>query len=354
MDKATLLEVLRDACRAPSGDNAQPWRFRVSGETVRIINAAEKDTSLFNWRQRTNHVALGACIENLTISAESRGFRADTKLFPDPTDHFIVAEVTLTPDPSAHNELAPYIAIRASNRKKYKPEPIEGAKLDALARLGGKEGRVVFVADRAGVNNLARIVSAGEKLALENKGIHDFLFSHVTWSKEEDAAKHGFLIDTFEFTPPQRAAFKLFRNWNILKLFLPLGISKMIAKDMEKVHATSAAFGAIIAPEGSDEAFIRAGQLLERLWLTAASLGLSMQGVTAVGFLGATVLAHEAPGLAPEHQELLRVRYAELAKAFDVSAQESICFTFRIGYAEPPTALTTRLAPNVDFVEQVK
>lgn len=342
--------ILEDACRAPSGDNAQPWRFEVKGDTVRVINVPEKDTSLFNWHQRTNHVALGACVENLRISAESRGFHVGLKLFPDTADRLVVAEVVLTPDSSASNELAPHIAKRASNRRRYWPKKIGPEELDALAKLAdGSHARVAFVTDEAGIKSLARTVSAGEKLVLEDRNIHDFLFSHVTWDRKEDAAKHGFLIDTFEFAPPQRAAFKLFSNWNILKLFRPFGISAMVAKDMESVHATSAAFGAILISGGSDEDFLRAGMLLERLWLTATKIGLAMQGVTTVGYLGARVLAGEPGSLSPAHQQLLRERYAALAEAFEASSSESFGFVFRIGYADAPSAMTTRSEARVEY-----
>jgi hypothetical protein len=345
----TISAILRDACRAPSGDNAQPWRFEVRGDIIRVINIPAKDTSLFNWRQRTNHVALGACVENLKISAESRGFRANVTLFPEAADRLVVADVALTPDAPARNDLAPFIVERASNRKRYWPKKVEAEKLAALANLAEAEQRVAFVESEAGVKELARIVSAGEKLALEDRDIHDFLFAHVTWSKEEDSRKHGFLIDTFEFAPPQRVAFRLFSRWNILKFFLPLGISTMVAKDMEKVHATSAAFGAILAQGDSDEDFVRAGMLLERVWLTAAKLGLALQGVTTVGYLGARVLACEPGGLSPAHQALLRDRYAELSAAFGRAPSESFGFVFRLGYADPPSAMTTRAEPDVHW-----
>lgn len=348
-----ILEILRDACRAPSGDNTQPWRFKVEGNELYVINAVEKDSSLFNWRQRTSHVALGACIENIRISSEHRGYAADVTLFPDPHDELVIARITLTPRPEASNELAPFISARASNRKKYLPQQIEQEKLDALAGLSGTEGqdgmRTRFIQDRRQVEELARIVSAGEKLALENRSIHDFLFSHVTWSKAEDARRHGFLIDTFEFAPPQRAAFKLFSHWNILKLFLPVGISNAIVKDMEKVHSTAAAFGAIIAPADTAKDFVRAGMLMERLWLTAAKLGLSIQAVTAVGFLGPCVLAGEASGLSSTHQRLLQERYGELARMFGIAPGEAFGFIFRIGYADPPSAMTTRFEPAVEW-----
>lgn len=349
ISKELLIDILRDGCRAPSGDNAQPWRFRVTGNVLQVINAAEKDTSLFNWQQRTNHVALGACIENIRLSAGSHGYRADIALLPDAADEFVVAEIALVPNAGAKAELANQIPVRASNRRMYEPRPIEVEKLAALTDLSGDDGRIIVRTERDAINKLAHIVSAGEKLALENKSIHDFLFSHITWSKEEDAQKHGFLIDTFEFTPPQRAAFRFFSRWSILKLFLPLGISKAIAKDMERVHATAAAFGAVLTQGDTPQDFLRAGMLLERMWLTATSLGLSLQGVTAVGFLGPCVLAGEAVGLSGDHQRLLTGRYAELSNMYERREPEAFAFTFRLGYAEPPSAMTTRLEPLIEW-----
>lgn len=353
MERGTVLEILRDACRAPSGDNAQPWRFEVRGDTIWVINMPEKDTSLFNWRQMTNHVALGATIENLRVSAEAKGFRTEINFFPDAPDRLIVAEAVLTPDASMRNDLAPYIAQRASNRKSYLPKKIEPEKLAQLAALAENESsRVSFISDEATVREVAHIVSAGEKLALENRSIRDFLFSHVTWTREEDEQKHGFFIDTFEFNPVQRAAFKLFRNWNALRFFLPLGISTMVAKDAEKVHRTSAAFGAVIAPGRSDEDFIRAGMLLERLWLAATQLGLALQPTTTVHFIGARVRGDDPGDISEQHQRLLDERYAMLAQKFGVSDLEEFGLVFRLGYADSPSAVTTRFEPNVTWLSR--
>ncbi len=347
-DNTILLEILRDACRAPSGDNAQPWRFAIRGNIVRVINVPENDTSPFNWQQISNHVALGAVVENLRISAEAHGFRTSIALFPDENDRLVVAEVTLAPDLSIRNDLAPFIASRATNRKNYHAKAIEPEKFSELSALAsGQESRIAFVTDSTTVNSVARIVSIGEKLAIENKSIHDFLFDHVTWTKEEDAVRHGFFIDTFEFIPPQRIAFRLFRNWNILKLFLPFGISNVIARDTAKVHATAAAFGAIIVPNGASEDFLKAGMLLERLWLTAQRLGLSLQPTTTVHLIGTRILAGDPGDLSLMHQKLLRENYAALAARFLLKGTERFGFVFRLGYAETPSARTTRSEPNI-------
>ena len=57
--------IIRAAVCAPSGDNVQPWRFVVSGNSINIFDIPERDTSLYNCSQNTSHIAHGAAIENI-------------------------------------------------------------------------------------------------------------------------------------------------------------------------------------------------------------------------------------------------------------------------------------------------
>ena len=351
IEREVLLEILRDACRAPSADNTQPWRFIVESDTIRVINTGDQVESIFNYRQMANHVSLGACIENLCVSAEGHGFQVDLTLFPDPSNRLVVARVVLIQNVGVTNGLAPFIKHRASNRKKYHPKKIVP---DVLAQFGvladGVGGRMALISNEEDVKAMSHTISVGEKLALETKSIHDFLFEHVTWTKKEDGEKHGFLIDTFEFTPPQRAAFKLFSNWNILKFFLPLGIADFIAHDMEKVHATAAVFGAIIMPGKEDEDYLKTGILFERLWLAATKLDLSLHPTSGLNFFAMPILEGNYFGLRASAVELLTNRYRELAEQFGVAIGETVTIAFRLGHADPPSAVTTRFEPNVTWL----
>lgn len=342
-----LLEILRDACRAPSADNTQPWRFVLRGNTVRVVNTGDQIESVFNYRQQVNYVGLGACVENLRISAEGRGFKTRLHLFPDANDISVVAAITLTSDVTAYNHLAPFIKNRTSNRKRYHPRSIEPEKLNEFAALEEGGGRIAFVTGER-VKTVAHIVSIGEKLTLQTKSIHNFLFKHVTWSKEDDTNRHGFYIETFEFTPLQKTIFKLFRNWNILKFFIPLGFPNFVARDMEKIYATSGAFGVILAKNNSAEDYVRIGMLFERLWLTAAKLGLALQPTSGLNFFSQPVLDGHTFDLDDASIALVRERYRELQSIFDARKGETIGIAFRLGYADAPSALTTRFEPVVE------
>ena len=78
-----LREILEAAIRAPSGENCQPWRFVLKGESVELWNRPERDQSLYNWGQRASYMAHGAALENLVLAAGARGFGADVAYFPE-------------------------------------------------------------------------------------------------------------------------------------------------------------------------------------------------------------------------------------------------------------------------------
>jgi len=351
MNKKIILKILQDACQAPSGDNIQPWKFSVRENTIQVINAGDQTESIFNYKQMVNHVSLGACIENLRISAENHGIRADVHLFPDLNNSLIVAEVALVPDTAIHNSLASFIEKRTSNRKKYHSKEVEAEKLKEISLLDGdSKGRITFVSG-VKVKEIAHLISTGEKIVLENKSIHDFLFKHVTWTKEEDAQKHGFFIDTFEFAPPQKVLFKLFSNWNILKWFIPLGFPDFVAKDMEKIYGTSSAFGAIVMSGKNSKDYVLAGMFFERCWLTATKLGLSLQPTTGLHFFAQPILENSHFELSEKTTSLITERYIALEQAYGITKDETIALAFRLGYADTPSASTTRFEPVVTFGE---
>jgi hypothetical protein len=351
MERNVVMEILRDACKAPSADNIQPWRFVVEANAIRVINAGDQTEEIFNYRQMVNHASLGACIENLRVSAENRGYEVDLKLFPDPHNKLVVADVRLSSGTPNGNELASYITSRATNRKPYLPKQIEPEKLITLSSLETGPGqRIVFVSNKAEVKMIARIISAGEKLVFENKAIHDFLFEHITWTQAEDRKKHGFFIDTFELAPPQKAAFKFFSNWKVLRFFVPLGVANFIANEVRKIHETSSVFGAIIISEKSPEDYLRAGILFEKLWLTVTKLALALQPTTGLHFFAQPILDNNRFGLPKSKVSFLSQRYEELKSAFGANTKETIALAFRLGYGSTPSATTTRFEPDVTWI----
>lgn len=295
-------------------------------------------------------MALGAAIENARIAAEAEGFSTRIELFPSVKKE-TVARLQLKEGNAKANELAAAIAKRASNRHRYFDKPLPSgalARLKACAKA--EEGaELSLVTEIANVRRIGELMSAGERITLENKAIHSFLFKHVTWNPEDDAQRHGFYIKTFEFKPPQEAAFRLFRNWNILRLFHPLGVTRAIAKDMAGIYGSSAAFGAISIPEFSPEAFVRAGMLLERVWLTATNLGIALQATSSIPLLAAALSKGGGTELSKDHARLVQERASSLSAEFAIPPGEHLVFAFRLGFAPEPSARTSRAEPQITY-----
>jgi len=97
MNKEIINKILEAAVRAPSGDNVQPWEFKVSEGYTRIdlYNLPEKDNSYYNYNQLASYIAHGAVIENIAIASGHLGYKAEINLFPDDGRLNLVASIEL-------------------------------------------------------------------------------------------------------------------------------------------------------------------------------------------------------------------------------------------------------------------
>jgi len=348
-----MKKLIEAAIRAPSGENCQPWRFVVQGNTIRLYNVPEKDTSLYNFGQRGSLVSHGALIENLDIAARGAGFRMAVDLLPDAGDRTLVAILTFSEAAIVNDPLFPFIMRRATNRKPYKtgllPEREKKAVLAAAEEAGGE---LHIIDDPEKIKRVADAVSVNEELVFSNKNLHQFFFSHLNWTEEEDKKQgSGFFIDTLELSPPARLALKLFRHWMLLRIAnYVFGISKKIARDNAKVYRASAAMGLIRMQGNGDADFVNAGRVFERVWLTAAMRGLSLQPITGVLFFMQRLQAGDTRGFSVKETRRISEAYDAILRAFGVSGG-TVPIVFRVGYATPPTARASRQEPVIDRLQ---
>lgn len=350
MEKKTIQSIIVEAVHAPSGDNAQPWRFEVRGDVIDIYNLVGRDATLFNFRNRGDFLAHGALIENISIAAAHFGYNAEVACFPEEGRDEHTATVRLQNGASEKEEgLFEAIRQRATNRRVYKTYALTEDDKKAIERAQNNNTKIVLVDDREGVKKMAEVVSLNERLLLENKHIHDFLFSIIRWTDEEEEGKPGMHVKTLELAPPQRFAFRRFKNWGFVEKANKFGISKFIAKENAKLYASSSAIGAIVMEGDSPEDFMRAGRVLQRMWLTITSTGLSLQPVTAVAYLAQRIKAGEASELSVEHQELIKKADEETRKLLGIGNNETIAMVFRIGKADAPGGRSLKLDPDITW-----
>jgi nitroreductase len=341
-----IQKILELAVAAPSGENCQPWRFVVRGREIRVFNVPGRDQGLYNFRQRGSYIAHGAALENIALGAPRFGYTAQIELFPDERESDLVARVRLTESSTEEHVLYPYISERVTNRKGYMATPLTAAERAALKRAGD----IRFVEDAVGRARLSRAIAINERLIFEHRPLHSYLFDNLRWTPaEEEQYGRGLSLQALEVPPPVQVGFKtVFKRWGAVQVLNRIGFSKFVSNDNAKTYASSAALGAVVVPGDSRKDFVAAGRMFQRMWLYATQLGLSVHPVTALVYLWQRLHAGETGGLSASHAALVDQAYRTIAEGFGVG-ETTIAMTFRIGRADPPSARSYRLPPDVVF-----
>lgn len=279
-----LDECLRAATLAPSSHNTQPWRFRLIGENIDLIADRTRALPANDPFDRELTISCGAALFNLRAAAAARSRVALVDEFPFPDDEDLLARVTLCTGlqsdiPNAAS-LDAVIDKRRTYRKRFLDEAVDQTTIDSLVLAA--ECEQCLASPIAGPTQRER---AAELIAEAD----ETLWNDATWRREISSWMHpqrkneGFLIPGLS----QRAAQIVVRSFD-------LG-SGVAARDQQILEGTPLLL-VIGTPADEVADWLRAGQALERILLTACAAGLQ------ASFLNQ-----------PIHVDRLRTRLRDLA-----------------------------------------
>jgi hypothetical protein len=356
--KEILSEILKLAINAPSGHNAQPWRFVIKEESLFIYDIPDKDKILFNYKQRGSMIAHGALIENIFIIASKKGFRTNLELFPNNQEPNLIAKIDFKKDDHKYEyeNLYPFILKRTTNRRPFKKITLKEIDKTALENFSksipNKEFEFVFFADKEVIKEVAGPFSAGDKVLFDNAFVHRDLFTNINWTiEEEKERKEGLYVGTKELSFLDKIILKyVFSNWKLIKkLNGKIGLLTKIAEKRESLYRKCSAIGLIVSEGNSSTDFVKSGRILQRLWLTATSLGLSFQPVS-VGlmYLGQNIEKENPKELTTDQVEYVKKAYEKIKSVFHIE-DKTPTFSFRLGYAGDPTASSLKKSPEIIY-----
>lgn len=344
--------IANAATRAPSGDNSQPWRFVFRApDTLEIQALPEKDNALFNIDDSGTLIALGAAIQNAELEAKALGFTLEVRYSGGDS---LTATLVFQKGgelSEIERSLQQAIPLRHSNRKAYKKISLTSDDRQTLLDVAGKTRGVSFtlIEDAEPMVRISRALTTMEEIALQNKLLHKFFFESIFWSKERnDAGTPGLYIKTLELPPPAQLLFKALRHWPVAKFLARIGFPNMVAEMNAKQNASASAFGVITVNQFDREKYIEAGRLLERVWLAAASHGLSLQIVTGILFLARALERNTSAPFSAAERAKVREAYSRIRE--NLKSPDEPLLVFRIGYSTSPTAVSFRRVPVITSV----
>jgi len=343
------IERILDLARwAPSGDNSQPWRFKILGDDRIIITITCKTDNIYEYADgQPTLLAAGFLLETMRIAA-SRFGRAmqwtylGSKKSGNDVHHTVEANLHKTPDIGEDN-LCPYIDIRSVDRRAYRRTrltPEQKAELEAA--LGG-EFRLEW---REGLSerwSLARLNAMATDIRLrlpEAFPVHKRILDWEQRFSREGVPAAAVGVDPLTLKL-MRFVLRDWRRADFFNRFLAGTVIPRVQLDLIPGVFCSAHF--VLSrkteppPEDAVAAFFRTGEALQRFWLTATRLGLAIQP----GLAPLCFAYHGRAGTTVSN----RGRIAKLAKKLTgcFPNDGSVLFLGRIGVSRRvPTARSIR------------
>jgi len=354
-----LMEILNAARWAPSGDNEQPWRFeRRDDDSVTIRLAAPTGANLYEYRGgEPLLLAGGMLLESLRIAATANGrtmaWQHQGNDWPGRID------VRFTPTESlAVDKLYSSLGLRSVDRRPYRDRPLRNEEQAALKDAIGESLVLEWYPRIEKRRQFARMSALATDIRLRAPEAFETHRKVVDW--ERRLSPSGIPAGALGLDWATLKALRWsMRRWSRTRLLNGLGGTVMAARqtDTAPILGSAACFSVRLATpvaERGPNTLLRAGEHLQRFWLTATRLGLAMQPL-----LAPLIFAeYGEKGLPFTTDAAVRAKAAILAASFKQvvgTGTSDVVFMGRIGepWARRPECRSVRrpLAELIDPAE---
>ncbi|OUL95675.1 Acg family FMN-binding oxidoreductase [Paraburkholderia hospita] len=262
--------VLQYAVLAPSNHNAQPWRFIVDGGAIQVCADRMRALPVVDPFDRELLISCGAALFNLRVALCHFGLAYAITTFPSETDPDVVALVHVSRDGHCDAklpELFEAMTARVTTRAPFVDEPVSSSLQQKLRDACDLEGAVATCVERrVDRQAIAQLITEADHIQFADPRFRRELASWI------HPQRHG------DGMPAYGAAVV-----GLLDLAAPLVTSVVRVFDVgagapathEHLVDGSPLIVGISTIRDDQEAWLAAGQALERMLLVAASEGLT-------------------------------------------------------------------------------
>ena len=350
---AVLTWLIAAAGRAPSGDNTQPWQMTPCLDPLAIdfyLDPA-RDLSPMNAGQRMALIACGAAIQNVLLLARERGYnpRLSLKSAADfSTSPQLIARITLTEPlrPTACDHAERTILERVCNRRLYDARTVSPLILAELKQATPATHGIQthWIADPPVLDSLASFVGDADRIMFGERSMRSAFLANVRFDLPPHArATEGLPLGSLEISKAQGAGMRAIGACPDM-VFRAAGGAAMFAAHARKLIRSASGLCLIAADSVADHADLRAGQALQRAWLTLTELGLAAQPMMSLLVLDNALRRGDhalAMRLAQRGAPVVVSDFHEAVRLLGLDGQPR--FLLRFGYAAAPSGRMGRL-----------
>ena len=260
-------ELLAAATAAPSMHNTQPWRFKVAPDAIELYADPQRTLPVGDPNGRAVHIACGAALFNLRLAAAAAGREPVIQLLPDPDRPLLLAAIRLAgPHRTTSDERELHAAItgRHTNRGPYSGRPVPPGVLAELTEAARAEGGILHVLDEEETSRVLYLARDAERDLLADPGYRGELATWAGGPRGQDGIPDSALAPRSPDRPAPVREFAPGRP-------APAGYAWFEEHPQLVVLST---------PPGGRASWLRAGQALQRVLLTATGRGVSASPLT--------------------------------------------------------------------------
>ena len=361
----TVRALVAEAISAPSGGNTQPWLWLYKDSVLLLMLDWNRSTTALDFGRTASIAALGAAAENLVLAAHHRGFEVGVRILDDNSK--IAAfefshQVDFFEDNIGHFEehdhdmLYENIGTRQTNRRLGSRQKLSTETLDAIR--GAAEtihgAKLSIISSDDELAKLGAMLGATDRMRMLNKRLHEEMMKEMRFTEEEALkTRDGISIADLDLGPLDQTGLMLCRDWETLSLVRRWGSALALEKMSQKAIKAASAAALLTVPMVSSyptkAGFFVGGRAMQRAWLTATSLGVALQPMSALPYLFARHSSGDCDRVLSfkMHEELSRMR-PEFEKLFCLEPAEgrSEVLLFRLAVADAPSSKSFRRGVN--------
>lgn len=280
--------ILQAAIYAPSADNSQPWQYRWQSQRLTITQDAALCGHATDRTFVLSDIALGAVLENITLQAAHLGIKADVELCLKTQNEIAQAHISfssLQTPTETETVLAQQIPLRCTDRRFPFKGPVDERSLEQLESvLTDGQVRLHVFQQRKDISRLAKVIKNAEMIRFKSEVLHQELFQTVVF--DDDHPPQGMTPAMLAIEPPAKPFFRFISRWKNMQRCNAIGAANLIAMRSVSIPLRFSPLLLAITIKSTDRAsIIAAGRQIQRVWLQATALGLSVQLYAAPGIL---------------------------------------------------------------------
>jgi len=270
---ALLQHVVRRAALAPSVHNTQPWRFRLTGNCLELRADRTRQLTALDPTGRQLLISCGCALFNARVASAAAGSQSDVQRLPDPADPDLLARLTAQPAAPASPIAALHAAIerRQTNRRRFSSDGVPAEVIEVLRAAAEAEGAELFAITRPGHRIATAVLS--QQADAEQNANPAYRAELRGWTTDDPHRRDGVPASAVPHVDGSAADDLPIRDFDSHGTgWLPTRTDSSMRQCLLLLATT----------DESPLGWLRAGEALERIWLTATDHGYALSLLTQV------------------------------------------------------------------------